>query len=288
MKLCKTTSVFYYFLAFLYAVAAGGAILGWILSGAASVMFGDLGMVLISAVIIAALVLIFGFIFIYVHGALLLRAPRREDTLIYALYEAAGICFAVLHLCAGMVLNAVGIMNVWLSIVYYGVMLTIPLLEQTKKKTVQSAPEREKKQPPKPSVRHGIYVLAGEYEGKMFALDPEEEVVLGTRSDLCNIVFHDPRISRRHCKIQYSEADNVYYVIDYSTNGTFLMDGPRSVLKTSIMCSSSGRHKNGKNKKQVCRQKLYRSGQKLAGLLFLQLFSFPVLKIFHFPGGDPA
>ena len=80
MKLCKTTSVFYYFLAFLYAVAAGGAILGWILSGAASVMFGDLGMVLISAVIIAALVLIFGFIFIYVHGALLLRAPRREDT----------------------------------------------------------------------------------------------------------------------------------------------------------------------------------------------------------------
>lgn len=164
MKLCKTTSVFYYFLAFLYAVAAGGAILGWILSGAASVMFGDLGMVLISAVIIAALVLIFGFIFIYVHGALLLRAPRREDTLIYALYEAAGICFAVLHLCAGMVLNAVGIMNVWLSIVYYGVMLTIPLLgagamkqkrqegvasgktteEQTKKKTVQSAPEREK------------------------------------------------------------------------------------------------------------------------------------------------
>lgn len=164
MKLCKTTSVFYYFLAFLYAVAAGGAILGWILSGAASVMFGDLGMVLISAVIIAALVLIFGFIFIYVHGALLLRAPRREDTLIYALYEAAGICFAVLHLCAGMVLNAVGIMNVWLSIVYYGVMLTIPLLgagamkqkrqegvvsdktteEQTKKKTVQSA-RREKK-----------------------------------------------------------------------------------------------------------------------------------------------
>lgn len=247
MKLCKTTSVFYYFLAFLYAVAAGGAILGWILSGAASVMFGDLGMVLISAVIIAALVLIFGFIFIYVHGALLLRAPRREDTLIYALYEVAGICFAVLHLCAGMVLNAVGIMNVWLSIVYYGVMLTIPLLgagamkqkrqegvvsgktteEQTKKKTVQSAPEREKKQPPKPSVRHGIYVLAGEYEGKMFALDPEEEVVLGTRSDLCNIVFHDPRISRRHCKIQYSEADNVYYVIDYSTNGTFLMDGTR-------------------------------------------------------------
>ena len=210
MKLCKTTSVFYYFLAFLYAVAAGGAILGWILSGAASVMFGDLGMVLISAVIIAALVLIFGFIFIYVHGALLLRAPRREDTLIYALYEAAGICFAVLHLCAGMVLNAVGIMNVWLSIVYYGVMLTIPLLgagamkqkrqegvvsdktteEQTKKKTVQSAPEREKKQPPKPSVRHGIYVLAGEYEGKMFALDPEEEVVLGTRifAILCSTI----------------------------------------------------------------------------------------------------
>lgn len=76
-------------------------------------------------------------------------------------------------------------------------------------------------------MRHGIYVLAGEYEGKMFALDPEEEVVLGTRPDLCNIVFHDPRISRRHCKIQYSEADNVYYVIDYSTNGTFLMDGTR-------------------------------------------------------------
>ena len=45
---------------------------------------------------------------------------------------------------------------------------------------------------------------------------------------------------------------------------------------------------HGENKKQVCGQKLYRSGQKLAGLLFLQLFSFPVLKIFHFPGGDPA
>ena len=232
MKLCKTTSVFYYFLAFLYAVAAGGAILGWILSGAASVMFGDLGMVLISAVIIAALVLIFGFIFIYVHGALLLRAPRREDTLIYALYEAAGICFAVLHLCAGMVLNAVGIMNVWLSIVYYGVMLTIPLLgagamKQKRQEGVVSDKTTEEQTKKKPSVRHGIYVLAGEYEGKMFALDPEEEVVLGTRSDLCNIVFHDPRISRRHCKIQYSEADNVYYVIDYSTNGTFLMDGTR-------------------------------------------------------------
>ena len=152
MKLCKTTSVFYYFLAFLYAIAAGGAILGWILSGAASVMFGDLGMVLISAVIIAALVLIFGFIFIYVHGALLLRAPRREDTLIYALYEAAGICFAILHLCAGMVLNAIGIMNVWLSIAYYGVMLTIPLLgagamKQKRQEGAErdTAPEKETK-----------------------------------------------------------------------------------------------------------------------------------------------
>ncbi|MBO5489213.1 MAG: FHA domain-containing protein [Eubacterium sp.] len=253
MKFCKVTSVLYYIFAGCYAIGAGGVLLGWFFTGAASAVFGDIGMVPISAAMIVVLTMIFGFVFIYVHSAMLLDSPKRQDVLVYYLYQAASICFAIFHLCGGVVLNSIGFLNVVLSIVYYGVMLTVPILgavAMKKKREEQGEPQEENvvekqgkknakeetkttkemastKVEKKQTLQHGIYVLHGEYEGNFFSMNPEEEVILGTNPNVCNILFTDPKISRRHCKIQYSEVDQLYYIIDYSTNGTFFMDGTR-------------------------------------------------------------
>ncbi|MCR5691354.1 MAG: FHA domain-containing protein [Eubacterium sp.] len=250
MKLCKTMAVIYYIFAACMAIASGVVILGWILSGAASAIFGDIGLLPISAAAVAALILIFGFAFIYVHSAMLLQAERREDILIYYLYQAASVCFMLIFICGGIVLNYIGILNIPLSIAFYGTIFLVHFLgakalkmkrlggklpATDKKKSSLEEPvfqeesleDEEEDLEENANLQHGIYVLKGEYAGNFFAMDPEEEVLLGTRPDICNIVFHDNKISRRHCKIKFSQADGLYYVIDYSTNGTFLMDGTR-------------------------------------------------------------
>lgn len=73
----------------------------------------------------------------------------------------------------------------------------------------------------------GIRPISGEYAGVKFKLTDGETLMLGRDPALCNIVFRDKNISRRHCAVRYSAAQDRYYVMDLSKNGTFLENGVR-------------------------------------------------------------
>ena len=70
-----------------------------------------------------------------------------------------------------------------------------------------------------------ILGVSGEYTGARIPVD--REIIIGRDQNSCNIVITQPDISRRHCGISYDARRNVYAVMDYSSNGTFLEDGTR-------------------------------------------------------------
>lgn len=79
------------------------------------------------------------------------------------------------------------------------------------------------------SARTGGVLIAesGDYAGAEFELSDGETLVLGRDPAMCSIVFEDHNVSRQHCAIRYSAAEDKYYVTDLSSNGTFLEDGIR-------------------------------------------------------------
>lgn len=84
-------------------------------------------------------------------------------------------------------------------------------------------------------VRTGrIRPISGDYAGEKFKLTDGETLVLGRDPALCNIVFRDQNISRRHCAVRYSAAQDRYYVMDLSKNGTFLESGVRLRPQTEM------------------------------------------------------
>ncbi len=43
---------------------------------------------------------------------------------------------------------------------------------------------------------------------------------VGRAAEQCNILLDDPGVSRLHCTLQYDDKANVFYLVDFSTNGT--------------------------------------------------------------------
>lgn len=74
-----------------------------------------------------------------------------------------------------------------------------------------------------------LHAISGMYAGADFNIAEGEEIVLGRDPSLCNIIFDQSNasISRRHCTIRFSPAENCYFVTDWSKNGTFTRDGVR-------------------------------------------------------------
>lgn len=54
-----------------------------------------------------------------------------------------------------------------------------------------------------------------------------EELVIGRDASKCHLVLQGVKISRVHCRIVWNAANNLYYVTDYSSNGTYYMQGNR-------------------------------------------------------------
>lgn len=70
---------------------------------------------------------------------------------------------------------------------------------------------------------------AGAFQGAEFTISEGEELIIGTNSELCNIVIDGDNslVSGRHCSITFDSISNNYTVIDYSVYGTFLGNGER-------------------------------------------------------------
>ncbi len=70
---------------------------------------------------------------------------------------------------------------------------------------------------------HGTIIgIKGILQNVSFRIYPGEEVVIGRDSNRCQIIIKDKQISRVHCGLSYDTSEQCYYLIDYSTNGTFV------------------------------------------------------------------
>merc|ERR1712046_474144 len=45
---------------------------------------------------------------------------------------------------------------------------------------------------------------------------------IGKEKSMCQVVVDDDVISRKHCQIQFDPTKGAFYLMDLSTNGTFL------------------------------------------------------------------
>ena len=71
-----------------------------------------------------------------------------------------------------------------------------------------------------------IRCLSGEYEGAVLPLRFGDTMLIGRDRNVCNVILTNPRVSRKHCSIQYDAATDSFKVVNYSKNGIFV-DGQR-------------------------------------------------------------
>lgn len=82
--------------------------------------------------------------------------------------------------------------------------------------------------PPRSQWDKGAYllVLSGEKEGKRIPVLIGQELLIGREREKCQLVFEkESRVSRRHCAVSYDAKKNVFFILDLSTNGTYLVKG---------------------------------------------------------------
>jgi adenylate cyclase len=60
------------------------------------------------------------------------------------------------------------------------------------------------------------------HRGKSWVIDASHPALLFGRETANDIVVHDPRVSRQHARIEW--RNDQFYLIDSSTNGTYLLD----------------------------------------------------------------
>ncbi len=235
----RTASVFYGILTALYTILLGGMVLVWIMFAMTGMVVGASALLALHAVFVILFVILTGCVVMLLHGTILLWGPVRSEKTLYYLYQGTAFSFSVIGLCAGIVLNAFGLMGVALSIPYYPVMIGFPIFcgiaFGQKRKQDEALWEQEISRENE-KTKFGIRGIQGDYEGVFFPLKPDENLVLGTDPRNCHVLFQDPRISRCHCIIKYRSADGRYYLVDQSTNGTFLLDGTRLTYRQPAPC----------------------------------------------------
>lgn len=81
--------------------------------------------------------------------------------------------------------------------------------------------------PPAPqndAAKPSIEGVTGMYAGSSFPLKADQVVVLGRDAASAQIVFNQgaEKISRRHCSVMFDSRTQMYIVVDYSSNGTYV------------------------------------------------------------------
>lgn len=68
---------------------------------------------------------------------------------------------------------------------------------------------------------------AGDMSGARVGLPDNESIIIGRDPAEASFVVFDSKVSRKHCAVEFSKAENRAYVTDLSSNGTRLGDGTR-------------------------------------------------------------
>lgn len=61
--------------------------------------------------------------------------------------------------------------------------------------------------------------------GDKWLLPKNMRMSVGRAADQCNILLDDPGVSRLHCTLQYDDKANLFYLVDFSSNGTAVKAG---------------------------------------------------------------
>ena len=96
----------------------------------------------------------------------------------------------------------------------------------------------EKERPPAATpegARTGtLRCLSGELRGSSIIMTDGDEIVIGRDPEVSDLVVNDSKVSRRQCKISYNGKADVFYITDFSSNGTMLGDGDKLVKETAV------------------------------------------------------
>jgi|GEM_PF-2262419 len=79
-----------------------------------------------------------------------------------------------------------------------------------------------------------IRCIAGELSGAVFPIIQDEQIIIGRDPAQSNIILKNPHISRSHCIIRYFEPNDVFYVTDRSSYGTFYSSGEKLPKGSSV------------------------------------------------------
>lgn len=82
----------------------------------------------------------------------------------------------------------------------------------------------------------GLKGVYGEYDKYEFPMVPDEKIFLGRDKERCQILFKDQHIARLHCMVRFRMDKQKYEIRDFSTNGTFWMDGKRLEKGRKYQC----------------------------------------------------
>lgn len=76
-----------------------------------------------------------------------------------------------------------------------------------------------------------IQITNGSMRGFAVPIRDKETLYLGKDAKICNVVFTNDytSVSRMHCSVTFDDANNKYYVVDNSSNGTYLIGKKRLV-----------------------------------------------------------
>ena len=66
------------------------------------------------------------------------------------------------------------------------------------------------------------------HNGKYYSIADKGILIIGRDVTNSHIVINDKKISRCHCKVTYNGERREFYIMDTSTNGTFLLGGKRA------------------------------------------------------------
>lgn len=85
----------------------------------------------------------------------------------------------------------------------------------------------DRQQSGRESAYGGIKMLTGIYQGKVFAVENDTELIMGRDAGKCQLIFQTEGISNTQCSIRYDAERQLYLITDYSATGIYLDNGER-------------------------------------------------------------
>lgn len=83
---------------------------------------------------------------------------------------------------------------------------------------------------------HKILFNKGEYKDASIELADGQTITLGRDGKVANLVFSDSSISKKHCTISWNQMEGCFIVHDYSSNGTYYLNGTRLERDVDVKC----------------------------------------------------